>query len=215
MAFLETSAPKFRVRRQASIRKSISGLANESMVKNIIDIFDQATADEYHAGIGWYHVAHEIAVDLGLGASTGAGVIAALSPQLSWTANIAAAQNLVANDDPLPAGIGTFVGRAREIRDGADPFETLGGRKVRCFYRNILMPSRPGAVTVDRHAVAIATNVEGRILESPGCYQMVAGAYRTAARLADLLPHEMQAVTWVAYRRMLNDQGARGHHFRT
>lgn len=214
MAFLEPTAPKFRVRRQASIRKTLTGITDETMVANIIAIYEQATAEEYHAGLGWYAVAHEIALDLGIGAEAGAGVIAALSPQLSWTSNIAAARNLVTNDDPNPAGIGNFVGRAREIRDGADPFDALGGRKVRSFYRNILMPSRPGAVTVDRHAVNIATNVDGRILEKPGCYQMVAGAYRTAARLADILPHECQAVCWVVWRRMLNEQGIRGHHFR-
>lgn len=214
MAFLEPTAPKYRVRRQASIRKALTDISDETMVANIINVFDRATADEYHAGLGWYAVAHEIALDLGIGVEAGAGVIAALSPQLSWTSNIAAAYNLVANDDPNPAGLGKFVGRARAIRDGADPFTTLGGRKVRSFYRNILMPSRAGAVTVDRHAVDIATNVDGRILESPGCYQMIGGAYRTAARLNGILPHECQAVCWVAWRRMLNDDGVRGHHFR-
>lgn len=214
MAFMDPCAPKYRQRRQSTIRKTLDVIGEDPMVANILNIYDQCTADEFNAGVGWYPVAHELAVDLGVGARSGAGVFAALSPQLSWTSNITAAQNLVQNDDPNPAGIGKFVGRARDIRDGADPDIILGGRKVRSFYRNIFEPSRPGPVTIDRHAVAIATNHDVKSLEKNGFYVMVAAAYRGAARLAGLLPSEMQACTWLTWRRLLNDEGFRGHQFR-
>lgn len=211
MAFLEPASTRSRTNRQRAIKRITAPLSREPMVQNIINVFEQANDEEFEAGVAWYGVAHEIAIDLGLGAKTGAGVIAALSPQLGWAPNIAAAVNLVKEDNPRPAGIGPFIEKARRIRDGEEPEAVLGGRKVRSFYRNILYPGRPGPVTVDRHAVSVATDiVDIRALDKTGFYQMVAAAYRGAGRLLNLYPHQAQAITWLTYRRLLDEQGARG-----
>jgi hypothetical protein len=190
-------------------------LPEESMTKSILNVYDQATADERELGLVWYEGAHDIAAGMGISSKAGAGVMAALSPQLAWPANIKAAKNLVANDDPKPAGIGRFVTRGRKIRDGAEPLEELKGRKVRSFYRNIAFPNVSGPVTVDRHAIMIAGGTCLETLNYLGCYQMIAGAYRTAARKLQIKPHELQAITWMRWRSMLNEQGKPGAYQRT
>lgn len=91
--------------------------------------------------------------------------------------------------------------------------------KVRSFYNNILMPmDDQGDVTIDTHAVAAAlllpfsasstevlhnfgggaasTQVQGL----NGTYPLYAEGYRRAARQRDVLPREMQSVTWEAVR---------------
>ena len=81
----------------------------------------------------------------------------------------------------------------------------LGGRKVRSFYRNIL--GIDSAVTVDRHAVAIVygrplSDREIKLLERAGAYTVIASAYRAAARRLGIAPSTLQAVTWLAWRRL-------------
>jgi hypothetical protein len=98
--------------------------------------------------------------------------------------------------------------KADAIAAGADPLDVLGGRKVRSFYRNIV--GHTGHVTVDRHAVAIVagrplTDREGKVLERIGPYTYVAGAYRAAARRLGVAPTELQAVTWLVWRRLKGD----------
>lgn len=211
MSFLPPATPAGRSRRQASIRANLHQ-ASGPLVANILATFERATPDELSAGTLWYWDAHGIAADLTPGdPHRGAGILAALSPQVSWPENVRAAHAVLRGEDPpcLPLS----VDRARAILQGASPEATLGGRKVRSFYRNIHRPDIGGAVTVDRHAVAIATGVRDitdRRLERPGVYVAIAGAYRTAARRTALLPHELQAVTWLTHRRELDESNARG-----
>jgi hypothetical protein len=179
------------------------------MTDSVLAIYDSATDAQRFTGVNWYHDAHAIAHELDRNTERSAGVIAALSPQLSWLANIGAAYSLYADivpDNVLPES----VDKALRIMSGDSSDIVLGGRKVRSFYRNILLPDSPGPVTVDRHALAIALGVDPdtarfhgpnpKILERIGAYTYVASAYRGAARDRETLPHVMQAVTWVAWR---------------
>jgi hypothetical protein len=99
--------------------------------------------------------------------------------------------------------------------------------KVRNFYNNILVPnSQNGHVTIDTHAVAGAllrplsgsstevlhnfgSNAKGEVgpggssvTGSSGTYGLYAEAYRRAAKERDILPREMQSITWEAIRGM-------------
>lgn len=100
---------------------------------------------------------------------------------------------------------------AQRIRDGESPDDVLGGPKVRAFYANISRPTGKrsvGPATVDSHAVAAAL---GRVFHKPAAppridrlrpYHHVAAAYRLAARETPFLPHELQAIVWVTWRRL-------------
>jgi len=90
--------------------------------------------------------------------------------------------------------------------------------KVRNFYNNILAPNAPhGDVTIDTHAVA-AAHIRPHSAASPevdqnlngpptsaatgtiGTYGIHAEAYRRAAQQRNILPRQMQSITWEAVR---------------
>lgn len=199
------------------IARTRLAIAEHDCVSNILATLDLATDDEWVAGCAWYTVAHDIASEIALTTVQGAGIIAALSPQIGWADNVAAAGAIAMGQDPAPYGaLGPNIEKARRICLGEPPSQVLGGRKVRSFYRNILMPERPGPVTVDRHALNVALEGPGgradmdKLLQRRGGYQLVAGAYRTAGREAWLAPHQVQAITWLVHRRLLDEQGEGG-----
>lgn len=96
-----------------------------------------------------------------------------------------------------------------------------GAHKVRNFYNNIVDPNSPrGEVTIDTHAVAagllrplsgksieVKHNLQGGLGASNssifgvvGTYGLFAEAYRRAAVARNVLPREMQSITWEAIR---------------
>jgi hypothetical protein len=102
------------------------------------------------------------------------------------------------------------------LEDGsrANISKQLGiAHKIRSFYNNLIAPnSRAGDVTVDTHAVA-ADQIRPLGMNSPevghnfdgpgsdvtgvhGTYGVHADAYRDAAAQRDLLPRQMQSITW-------------------
>ena len=195
--------------------------------ENIITTYLVADERERAIGDDWYRAAHVFAQGLtkarkGLTISQACGIVAALSPQLSWRANQVAAVQLV-RTGTAGAVLGSNLAKARAILTGADVRETLGfndpekvkrgqGAKVRSFYLNILDPVRSTAVTVDRHAVAVAFGhlPEGReqvnLLGRRGGYESVADAYREAADLLGTTPLRVQAVTWTVWRNRFADE---------
>ena len=220
MTFTAPATPRGRTRRQSAIRTNRARLPDpDTLTANILSVYDARTAAEQVQGLRWYADAREVADEVARTAALpnrhGAGVIAALSPQTSWHANIGmaleAAVKGTADDAPHCADA---CDKATAILSGAEPSEVLGGRKVRSFYANISRPRRSGPVTIDRHAVAICLRgLEGAdtsrfdpvppsTLERIGVYTYLASAFRGAADRTDLRPHEMQAVTWVTWRRL-------------
>lgn len=170
-----------------------------------------SSAAECHKVYGhtWYAQAHEHAQRLadryGVTDREAAGVIAALSPQMSWTDNLREADRLLRTGGAKH--LSRNVAKARAIVHGADPITVLGGNKVRSFFDNIADPDRSNAVTVDRHAFDIALGTIGdpiarsRTLERVGVYAFISEAYRVVAADLGLKPHQVQAATWVAHRR--------------
>jgi hypothetical protein len=182
-------------------------------VQNIVSRYRSASPEFLKGGSEWYERAHDEAKKVGKGnVERGAGLIAALSPQMSWDRNVSMAHELVKTgqashtDDNLQKAI--------RIQDGAHPLEVLGGHKVRSFYHNIVDPSNPDPVTIDRHAHDIAVGNPfkgsggGSRAKSPdlglgamGRYKHFENAYKTASGHLDVgIPNRVQAVTWVAHR---------------
>lgn len=186
-------------------------------VENILAIYAQRTAEENAYGLEWYGIAHTFALGLAeefdTDIDTAAGVLAAISPRLRWDLNMAYARRLFETGDaPL---LGLSKGKALRLLGGDTPEEVLAapkgkpnsGQKVRAFFDNIRHTDRSEKVCIDRHAFDIAAGQEGddhtrKMLERNGVYEDIAGLYREAAHVAGILPHQMQAITWVVWRRL-------------
>jgi hypothetical protein len=110
--------------------------------------------------------------------------------------------------------------KAIKIICGMDPEDIVSGPKVTAFWRTIVDPSDPRAVVVDRHALDVAKGQvlddrqRGIILGRKGAYEELSALYRRAAKQltkelgATWTPAEVQAVTWVVWRRNRAAQSA-------
>lgn len=235
MAFQKAATPRGRVRRQAHIRRSVGNLADamqdiEGMCENILTVWNEADDSDYAAGCRWYSDAYAMAVRISdysvhghpdnvnaLDPEQVVGIMAVLSPSTDWDRNVKLAHDMVMTGDCSHA-YGLCIERARAIREGEPVQTVLGGRKVRSFYNCIMAQGQGGHVVVDRHAHAIALGVRAPLgdwaaaaLDKPGRYQVVAAAYRYAARCAGISPAHMQATTWLHFRREYAGRGGRGY----
>jgi hypothetical protein len=166
------------------------------------DAPDSARAD----GAEWYATArltcHALAADGHYTPAQVAGIVAALSPRVSWEQNVAAAYRIIeagrrAWPQPMVAGTGSNRRKAWSIACGGDPAEILGGPKVRAFFANLTGDDH--AVTVDVWAALAALGRPVATIRGAQ-YLEIADAYRMAARDAEITPRELQATVWCAIR---------------
>jgi len=172
--------------------------------RNILKTWRQVSPEDVVVGANWYAAASEIAREVGKGdVRKGAGILAAFSPMIHWSLNIEMAKNAVKT--------GAFVGhfsannlKAERIWKGEDPEVVLVGNKVKAFFRAIASAGESDDVVVDRHALAVAYNrilsdAERRVTKRR--YEEVAQAYREVAEKLGLPVTQLQAITWVNWRR--------------
>ena len=173
---------------------------------NIVSVARRATPREIEAGYSWYPLAHDISAEIAPDIRYGAGVIAALSPMMPWHRNVMLARAAFAEGGLMGGALSTNVAKANRIAAGNHPLTVLGGRKVLSFYDNIVNPTGD-SVTIDRHALDIAHNrvmpdsLKSRI-GGKALYTFYSAAYREAADYLGIHAPELQAITWVAWRRM-------------
>lgn len=173
----------------------------------ILRAWDSATAADLAEGLAWYERAAQLADALSAGTpftrNQCAGVIAALSPRVTWDLNIRAAAQLVdaaATWQTMPDGPGLGANRRKawRILHGETPDAVLSGPKVRAFFANIIGETEP--VTVDVWAARAALGYD---LPSfgPAAYARIELAYRNAASIIGHTPRDVQAAVWVYTRR--------------
>jgi hypothetical protein len=165
------------------------------------------------ADAGWYQNAYRISCELAQKHSTQtervAGVIAALSPLKRWDKNIQLADDLLSG---RKVGHTTaMVNKANKVAsaDIKDIPTILNGNKITDFYSNIINPTCKNRVTIDRHAIMIAMGGVhiGKedlisLSNTDKKYTAIADAYRRAAKKLGVRPLEVQAVTWVVWRKV-------------
>jgi hypothetical protein len=171
-------------------------------VANIIYTYGHATPDQWERGKTWYRQANQLAQMISGGdVVKGAGVIAALSSNKRWSTNTDLAARAFLRGEPS-GHVGDALTKAARIMAGERPTDVLPmASKTGQFYLCIVNPEDPHAVCVDRHAHDVAVGArygnENRGLSSKTRYQVIANAYREAARRMDVLPLTVQAVCWV------------------
>lgn len=174
------------------------------MVNNILKMYNDQSV--LHTGYNWYCEAHKLAErwakEHGVSTMVMAGIIASLSPNTSWDENKKLVEAFMHTG--TCGHTGTMVGKAIDCMYATSDQEILkilNGNKIKSFFLNILYPEVSTTVTIDRHAIAVAL---GRVPESASMtkrqYYFFVGAYQRAADVLGILPHQLQAVTWVKWR---------------
>lgn len=189
---------------------------------NIEKVIDLATPEEIKNGKAWYANAQadakQASIDTGIPLSTMVGVFAALSPSHHWERNRIAAPYMVHgfingdNREEIYSHISTYP----KMKDKAwsiikDMLETdediltrLNGQKIKSFYECIMGYD---ACCIDGHAlniwryerVGLTTNKTGI---SKKLYAEIQGDYVRVAKKLGMKAYELQAITWVAWRRI-------------
>jgi hypothetical protein len=187
--------------------------------RRILALYRSASPECVARGLDWYRLAYAeaqyIAADAGIRIDQAAGIIAALSPQVSWGWNLEWAAR-VAHGDYTPGGFYANLGKARAIRESdSDPLDILSGPKVRAFYACILTAGATADVVIDRHAYDLAEGTRGAHVSLTPCrIRATQDSYRRAARRlhetgeAELSPCQLQAITWLAWRARYWSAGA-------
>jgi hypothetical protein len=183
------------------------------------------------SGLHWYQRAYDLGVKLiheykGLTIEQAVGVFAALSPRNNWDKNCIDAEAMIKTwaiqGDYDMLKVSTFNPNKRKaiaiLELDMESVDTeaipniLSGQKVVAFYRSIM--GDKNSVCIDGHAYAIFIGENISITKtpkiSPKLFETIQRAYQLVAkRSADLCgvelsPTQVQAVTWVTYRRLIH-----------
>lgn len=195
-------------------------------IRNILSIYMQATPVDIQEGTVWYNNAHSICVALSdkynLPLSTVVGVVSALSPNNKWDRNIIDAENIIRAycfeyDYPKVCTFGGNKDKAItilecEIDSSENICAILKGNKTIAFFRGIFTNGECDEITVDGHAFNIWRGLYTSLNEVPAIsdklYKTVSDAYKAASEAIydltgdDYSAAQIQAITWVAWRRI-------------
>jgi len=188
--------------------------------KNIIAIYKLAKPSEIKHGLTWYVNANsdckEIAEKLELPLHIVIGVVSALSPNNKWERNIINAEDLctafINGQDMDSIKVSTYhkmKEKAWSILETMPTYdetiEILNGKKIVSFFRNISGDETD--ITIDGHARNIYYN-DKQGLTTPNTnikkneYKDIQKAYLRASKKLGIKAYELQAITWVAWRRI-------------
>lgn len=188
--------------------------------KHILAIYKLANPSEIQHGLTWYVNAltdcRNIANDLELPIHIVVGVVSALSPNNKWERNIINAKDLctafINGNDMDSIKVSTYhkmKQKAWHILETMPSYEEtitiLNGKKIVSFFRNISGDETD--ITIDGHARNIYYN-DKQGLTTPNTnikkseYKDIQKAYLRASRKLGIKAYELQAITWVVWRRI-------------
>lgn len=196
-------------------------LTAEKLADNIVAVYEAASPEEILQGRRWYAEAQLecsiIADRHSLPLHTVVGVTAALSPTNRWEKNVENADEMCrvfsgGGDvtETRPSTYRTMRDKGWSILSDMLPEDAvpvrLNGRKISAFHQCIMGDD---AVCIDGHAWGIAMADRRPMQSVPSIgkadYKLLCDAYRIAAERVGLSKgYQMQAVTWVTWRRIHN-----------
>jgi hypothetical protein len=194
-------------------------LSLRQAVNSILRFHNAATVSEVREGMNWYSdanvYARELASRYNVPLQVVVGIIAAYSPQAGWLENKRYTVSFLINpkvrlrsavQDDKSKRIASLtceneIYNALSLTDAA--------WKTKAFFLNILNPDVVTDVTIDRHAIAICIQRPEKTEALSEAYSKLTKkqydffqlAYVQAAKKLDILPQQLQAITWTSYRR--------------
>ena len=187
-----------------------------SYTTNINKVFKQATQAEIDHGLTWYQDAQDACQDMAdayeLPLAIVVGVVSALSPTNRWERNLIDADNMLQTftsggyvEDTAPCTYKTMRDKAwlilsNGIAQDIDAIaKTLNGPKITDFFLCIMGQD---VCVIDGHAWCIA-NADRRTIGKKRRKELQA-AYSKAGKRHGMTAFQMQAATWVAWKRIHN-----------
>lgn len=187
--------------------------------ENILSVYEQSTPQERQHGRSWYPSARRQCQSIqGVPLRISAGVVAALSPNNKWTKNVSDAERTIQAflsgytlDDFKVCTYNKMKEKAWSIlqeqpKTHDEVAEILNGRKITSFFHNIVGRN---TCTIDGHAYSIAHGTR-MMLQNGGInlgkkkYEELQQAYISAGQQHKLKAYQMQAITWVTWKRIYN-----------
>jgi len=189
--------------------------------KSIIAVFEQATEDELNHGLTWYNEAKQecqvMADKYELPLRIVVGVVASLSPTNKWSRNLIDASNMLRVytdggyvESTSPCTYKTMRDKAWSIlqtnpHSDDDVLFILKGPKISDFFACIMGHD---VCVIDGHAWCIANNDRRTMQEVPNIGKKlrcdIQAAYSEAGKEKGLTAFQMQATTWVTWKRIHN-----------
>jgi len=191
-------------------------------ISNIVSIYEQASKRDRLDGLRWYNTARKQARALsakhGVPLRIVVGVLAALSPNNKWARNVKDADTLIGaflnGEQEETVKVATYSAmRAKawrvlseKPRTHAGVMQILNGQKIVSFFSNIVGLDN---ITVDGHARNIYYHEKINLTDNRTSigkkeYAKIQAAYVKAAYKLNVKPYELQAITWVVWRRLHN-----------
>ena len=193
-----------------------------SYVTNINKVFKQATTEEVQHGLTWYQDAQDACQDMAdtyeLPLVIVVGVLAALSPTNEWGRNKKDTNKMLSVftsgghcEDCAPCTYKTMRDKAWLIlsngiaQDIPAIAKTLNGPKITDFFLCIMGSD---VCVIDGHAWCIANADRRTMQEVPSIGKKLRKelqtAYSKAGKRHNMTAFEMQAATWVTWKRLHN-----------
>lgn len=203
--------------------KSNTATKRHNGVKCIYSVYNLATEFDIIEGTKWYRDANAYAERLaevyGINKPTIVGVIASLSPRNKWERNKIDAESMVkvfsaggTFDDLLNLKVCTFSkGKEKAARilsdnvtDRSELLSILKGPKL-CEFFNCISDDSDD-VCIDGHAYSVWFGDRITLANIPSIgvklRQTIKADYKLAAQNLGLKPYELQAITWVCWKRI-------------
>lgn len=148
----------------------------------------------------------------GLPVASVIGAFCALSPNNDYMGNlrslVSVAHGYINNVPVEDITVSTYNAcklRAWQCLSGVDFLSFTRGPKTRSFYKNITSPTDNNSVTIDGHMFSVWSGTRFRMKEVAHFkfrYEDIAKDFRTVARQIGILPSQLQAICWFAWKRM-------------
>lgn len=193
----------------------------KTATRNIEAVLSRATPEDRAEGLAWYWQAREdasrMADHYGVNIRLVCHIVAVLSPGVRWETNLDAANDVLFRAAKVRGVYAKNAAKAREIFEtyvrecdaGGTPtecYKILSGPKVTAFAETMFNPSGADvAVVLDAHAISIALGRRYTVRSVPELRKaeraILDKAYRKVAERNGIKAHQVQAITWVRWRK--------------